>query len=96
MSPNDIRVGFSLNSADYNTIKEFSLQVLEALKLPELLFLRKIADSNYKLVNDGSAPSERDFLHEAGLVDSTGIFLVPTFHGSLVITQLLKQGKGND
>lgn len=94
MSPNDIRVGFSLNSADYNTIKEFTVQVLEALKLPELLFLRKIADSNYKLVNDGSSASERDFLREAGLVDSNGIFLVPTFHGSLVITQLLKQGKG--
>lgn len=94
MNPNDIRVGFSLNSADYNTIKEFTVQVLEALKPPELLFLRKIADSNYKLVNDGSSQAERDFLREAGLVDSKGIFLVPTFHGSLVITQLLKQGKG--
>lgn len=94
MNPNDIRVGFSLNSADYNTIKEFTVQVLEALKPPELLFLRKIADSNYRLLNDGSSPSEHDFLREAGLVDSKGIFLVPTFHGSLVITQLLKQGKG--
>ena len=74
MSPNDIRVGFSLNSADYNTIKEFTVQVLEALKLPELLFLRKIADSNYKLVNDGSSHAERDFLREAGLVAMDGAF----------------------
>lgn len=96
MSPNDIRVGFSLNSESYNAIKEFAIQVMESLKLPEQLFLRQVVDANYKLVNDGTSLSERDFLREAGLLDNAGIFLVPTFHGSLVITQLLKQGKGND
>ena len=93
MNANDIRVGFSLNATDYNTIRQFAHSVVEALGLPEQLFLRKVADHNCKLLHDGNCIEERNFLRSAGLVDVDGLFIVPTFHGSLVITQLLKQGK---
>ena len=83
--------GFIKVSHSLEETRKFAISVLAEMPLPEQLFLREIANHNFKLPVDESSAGICKGLQSAGLVDRDGIHAVVTFHGSLILNHLLKK-----
>ena len=91
MNTTMITDGFIKASHSLEASRQFAIAVLAEMPLPEQLFLREIANHDFKLPVDESSADICKGLQAAGLVDRNGIHAVITFHGSLILNHLLKK-----